>query len=243
MRTISTLFLIAFVSFSCLFAEGAEQDTTYFERFLHSYEASYVIPLVLIGYGVIGIESEQLKFYNKETREELQENIDRKFTIDDVSQYVPFLSVYALNAMGIEGKNRFMHRTCILGSAYAIMGVTVLWLKEITPVKRPDGSSRNSFPSGHTATAFMGAEFVYQEYKDKSIWYGVTAYLIAAGTGYFRMYNNRHWLSDVAAGAGFGMLSTKVAYLLHDKIKISDHCRVIPYFDGSHYGLAFNIGY
>ena len=100
-----------------------------------------------------------------------------------------------------------------------IMGATVNILKKTTYEMRPDGSSSNSFPSGHTATAFMGAEFLYQEYKNTSIWYGVTGYAIATGTGFFRMYNDRHWLNDIAAGAGIGILSTKIAYWLHPHIK------------------------
>lgn len=90
-------------------------------------------------------------------------------------------------------------RSVILVTSYAIMATTVLGLKSISHVERPDGSSNNSFPSGHTATAFMGAEFLYQEYKDKSIWYGIAGYAVATGTGLFRIYNNRHWLTDVAA--------------------------------------------
>jgi membrane-associated phospholipid phosphatase len=86
-------------------------------------------------------------------------------------------------------------------------------------VERPDGSSNNSFPSGHTANAFMGAEFLYQEYKDVSPWYGIAGYVVATGTGLFRMYNNRHWFSDVVAGAGFGILSTKVAYWIYPWMK------------------------
>ena len=50
---------------------------------------------------------------------------------------------------------------------------SVTALKRITNVERPDGS-RFSFPSGHTALAFSGAEFLFQEYKDKSIWYGIS---------------------------------------------------------------------
>ncbi len=243
MKLSALLISLLLITSSLLNCQEAACDTTAFSKFLRSDEASYIIPIALIGYGVIGLESEQLKFYNKEIREEVNENIDDKFTIDDISQYVPFLSVYALNAMGIEGKNRFKDRTCVLGTAYAMMGVTVLSLKRTTRVKRPDGSSRDSFPSGHTATAFMGAEFVYQEYKDVSIWYGVTAYAVAAGTGIFRMYNNRHWLSDVSAGAGIGMICTKLAYLIHDEMKLSSYCMVVPYYDARHLGFAFNIGY
>lgn len=94
------------------------------------------------------------------------------------------------------------------------MSSTVLSLKNLTNVRRPDGSSTNSFPSGHTATAFMGAEFFYQEYKHKSPIYGITGYFIATSTGLFRVYNDRHWITDIAAGAGIGIISTKIAYLI-----------------------------
>ena len=52
-----------------------------------------IIPTVLIGYGVIGIESDGLKFVNSGIKEEVNENIDEKITIDDFSQYAPALSV------------------------------------------------------------------------------------------------------------------------------------------------------
>jgi len=98
------------------------------------------------------------------------------------------------------------------------MGLTVETLKKSTHELRPDGSDYFSFPSGHTATAFMGAEMLYQEYKDVSIWYGISGYIIASGTGAFRVYNDRHWLTDIAAGAGIGILSTKAAYWLFPTI-------------------------
>jgi membrane-associated phospholipid phosphatase len=101
----------------------------------------------------------------------------------------------------------------------AIMGASVGGIKLISHVQRPDGSNYMSFPSGHTATAFACAEFLYQEYKDVSVWYGIAGYTIAAGTGFMRMYNNRHWLTDVVAGAGFGILSTKIAYWVFPGIK------------------------
>lgn len=208
------------------------------------YEA-LIIPSVLIGYGLVGIESDGLKFFNSEIKEEIKEHIDEKFTIDDISQYTPFLSVYGLNALGIKGKNNFKDRTIILGTAYLIMGASVNGLKNIAGVERPDGTSRNSFPSGHTATAFMGAEFLYQEYKDVSVWYGISGYLVATGTGFFRMYNNRHWLTDVAAGAGIGILSTKIAYWVHPfikrnlfKDKKNTYGVVVPFYNGKEYGLG-----
>ena len=209
---------------------------------------SLIIPSALIGYGVIGLESHTLQNVNSDTKNELGEHIDEKFTIDDLSQYTPFLSVYALNALGIEGKNNFKDRTIILGTAYLIMGATVFVVKNTVNVQRPDGTSNNSFPSGHTATAFMGAEFLFQEYKEVSILYGIAGYAVAAGTGFFRMYNNRHWLTDVAAGAGIGILSTKVAYLIHPWLKENvfknDKNRqgmIVPYKNGKIYGFALSM--
>lgn len=177
-----------------------------------------IIPITLIGVGIIGLESDWLKYQNREMRDELQENIDRRLTMDDFTQYAPMAAVYGLNLFGVKGKHDFVDRTIILSTAYALMGITVNSLKTITKVERPDGSSLNSFPSGHTATAFMGAEFLRREYWDVSPWIGVAGYAVAAGTGFFRMYNNRHWLTDVAAGAGIGILSVQAAYWLHPMI-------------------------
>lgn len=208
------------------------------------YEA-LIIPTALIGFGVVGLESPTIKQLNSSAREEIKEHIDEKLSIDDFSQYAPFASVYALNALGIRGKNNFKDRTIILSTAYLIMGGTVGILKSTASVERPDGTSLNSFPSGHTATAFMGAEFLYQEYKDVSIWYGISGYAVAAGTGFFRMYNNRHWFTDVAAGAGIGILSTKIAYWVHPLIKSTifkneTHSTglIVPFYNGQEYGLG-----
>jgi hypothetical protein len=210
--------LFCLLSITLLNAQNTVTDTIPVADTVHNLKFNYkqlIIPAVLIGYGFIGLESDQIKNYNSQIREEVTEDIDEKITIDDFSQYAPAASVYALNAFGVKGKNNFRDRTIILATSYAIMSASVLTLKSISHVQRPDGTAYNSFPSGHTANAFAGAEFLYQEYKDKSVWYGVAGYAVATGTGIFRMVNNRHWLTDVAAGAGIGILSTKIAYWLY----------------------------
>ncbi|AWI25270.1 phosphatase PAP2 family protein [Flavobacterium pallidum] len=179
----------------------------------------FIIPAALIGYGFIGLESDWLKTFNLDLREEVSEDIDRKFTIDDIAQYATAGSVYALNAFGVKGKHNLKDRSIILGTSYLLLSATVFPLKSITHIERPDGTAYNSFPSGHTANAFAGAEFLWQEYKDKSVWYGISGYLVASGVGAFRIINNRHWLTDVAAGAGIGILSTKAAYWLYPWVK------------------------
>lgn len=207
-----------------------------------------IVPCTLIGVGVIGLESDWLKYQNREIREELQENIDRKFTIDDFSQYAPIAAVYGLKLCGIKGKHGYGDMTVILGTACTLMGAAVYTMKNVTKVERPDGSARNSFPSGHTATAFMGAELLRREYRDVSPWIGVAGYAVAAGTGFFRMYNNRHWLTDVIAGAGIGILSVQAAYWLYPVIsKTFFHKRYIknmyisPYVSENSKGLNCTI--
>ena len=202
-----------------MFGQNIQADSSLNRKDRRFKYEPFIIPSSLILYGVIGLESQPLKTLNQSTRGEFGEHIDDKFSIDDFSQYSPFLAVYGLNALGIKGKHNFADRTRILGTAYFIMGLTVNIVKWTGPVERPDGTSNNSFPSGHTATAFMGAEFLFQEYRHNSAWYGITGYIVAAGTGFFRMYNNRHWLTDVAAGAGIGLLSTKLAYLVYPYLK------------------------
>jgi membrane-associated phospholipid phosphatase len=155
---------------------------------------------------------------------------------DNYLQYAPGLSVYALNAMGIKGKHNFKDRTLTYLLSSLISGVTVQSIKAVTKVRRPDGIGSNAFPSGHTATAFAGAEFLRQEYKDVSPWYGFAGYTAATATGILRMYNNKHWLRDVVAGAGFGILSTQIAYWLEPKVvKLFSHKKSSAHFDPANF--------
>ena len=205
-----------------------------------------IIPVVLMTYGVVAIESDYLKLINVELRDELKESIDEKITIDDFSQYAPMASVYLLNNIGIKGKNNLKDRSIIMATSYALMAGSTLGIKSWTKIERPDGSSNNSFPSGHTATAFAGAEFLWQEYKDVNIWYGISGYAVAAGTGFFRIYNGRHWLSDVAMGAGIGILSTKAAYWMYPYLKKhlfskerNTTSMIAPFYNGKQTGVGF----
>ena len=69
--------------------------------------------------------------------------------------------------------------------------------------QRPDGSDFYSLPSGHTSTAFSLATVTQQHFGWKA---GVPAYLAAAGIGLSRIESNKHYLSDVLAGATIGVI-------------------------------------
>jgi membrane-associated phospholipid phosphatase len=176
---------------------------------------SLIIPGMLITYGISTMQVHRTSSINGQFKEEIwTESPHQLKTIDNYLQYAPAASVYILNAVGIKGKNNFRDRTMIYLLSNIILNSIVYPAKRITHQLRPDGSSYTSFPSGHTAEAFASAEFMRMEYKKVSPLYGIAGYLMAGTTGYLRMYNNKHWFSDVVAGAGVGILSTKLAYWL-----------------------------
>lgn len=181
---------------------------------------SYFVPGLMIVYGLTAIENDGLKKMNAEIKDEMySEHPHNKFHIDNYLQFAPAAMVYGLDAAGIRAKHNFKDRTMLFLMSNIITNASVFSIKTFSHQLRPDGSAYTSFPSGHTAEAFANAEFLRQEYKDVSPWYGVAGYAIAATTGYLRLYNNKHWLSDVIAGAGVGIASTKLAYWLYPKIQ------------------------
>ena len=177
-----------------------------------------IAPAALIGVGVIGLESDWLKRRNIETKDELQEHPHPHLSADDFMQFAPVAATYGLKLCGVKSLHGYVDMTIIATTAYLLTGLSVYGIKTLTKIERPDGSTRNSFPSGHTATAFAGAELLRREYWNTSPWIGVAGYIVATGTGFLRMYNNRHWLTDVLAGAGLGILCTQAAYWLYPVI-------------------------
>jgi len=75
-------------------------------------------------------------------------------------------------------------------------------LKATVSKTRPNGFSDNSFPSGHTARAFMGAAFIHERYGWK---YAIPAYLGSAWIGYSRVDEDKHDYVDIVAAAVIGM--------------------------------------
>jgi PAP2 superfamily len=206
---------------------------------------SLILPGALLTYGLISLGSDGLKDLDEEVKEEVwSEHPHRITNADNFLQYAPAISVYALNAAGIHGKNNLRDRTMILLLSNLFSNATVFSLKKITHQLRPDGSSYTSFPSGHTAEAFASAEFLRQEYRDVSPWYGTGGYIIAGTVGYLRMYNNKHWLSDVIAGAGIGIGSVKLAYWIYPSIKKiffkdrASKTALVPVYQNNSFGFA-----
>ncbi len=179
-----------------------------------------IIPLALTSYGFIALRNKHLlKWVDLEMKEELwDERPHRPMHFDDVLQYVPSLSVYGLHAMGIPGKHDLWTGSKLYLLSSFLMLITVQSTKDITKARRPDGFGLNTFPSGHVSTAFVAAEFLNQEYKDRSPWFGIAGYAIASVVGYMRIYNNRHWFRDCVTGAGMGIGITRLTYWVYPKL-------------------------
>lgn len=179
---------------------------------------SLIVPTAFIAYGVAGLSVKGLKELNRDTKIEVDEHKPTRIKFDDYTQYAPGLIVYGLNMAGIKGKHNLRDRTIIYASSQLIAAAFTLPLKYTVKEERPDRSNTMSFPSGHAATAFSNAQFMFREYKDTNFWLSLSGYPFAIFTGVYRILNDKHWLGDVVAGAGFGILSTELAYWLFPKI-------------------------
>ena len=201
------------------------------------------IPAALVGVSALYVENGWLKKQRYEVQNVLSGKGKNKFKADDYLQYTPMVAAYGLDFIGVKAKHSLKDRTILLAMSYATMGIVVNSMKFAFNEKRPDSNATNSFPSGHTATVFMGAQYLYEEYKDVSPWVGYMGYAVAAATGYLRIYNHRHYFNDVIAGACLGIVSTKFAYWLYPKLFKKSTCNRrmnvagLPYYSTEGAGL------
>jgi membrane-associated phospholipid phosphatase len=174
------------------------------------------LPASLITAGALCIPLPPLRTLNQTIKYDMNRlRHGRPFHADDYLQYLPVGGYFGLGALGVRAKHTFTDRLVIGATAYIGMSMMVNGLKYSVRNMRPDGTARNSFPSGHTATAFCGAELIRMEYGKT---YGWIAYAVATSVGILRVYNGRHWAKDVLAGAGIGILSARIGSVLHWKI-------------------------
>jgi membrane-associated phospholipid phosphatase len=108
--------------------------------------------------------------------------------------------------VGFFSAGRFSHRdefratTYDLSQAIIVNGVWTQLLKFTIHRERPDGSNRQAFPSGHASNAFAAATTVARHYPKLAI----PGYAVATFIAVSRLAANKHHVSDIVAGAGFG---------------------------------------
>ena len=207
-----------------------------------------ILPLSLIAVGTIGYYWKGFHHLNEKVKDGMAHiRGDHYLHFDDWIQYVPAAAYLGLGFYKEKRKLDFRERIAVGVTAYLSMTAIVNIAKVSFKEKRPDTSSRNSFPSGHTATAFTGAELIRAEFG----WgIGSAAYIVSSGVAFLRLYNNRHWLNDVIAGAGIGILSARIGYWMlplyrkwfHWEKKENKSCLItVPSYSGD--GPALNLMY
>ena len=170
---------------------------------------------------------------------------------DKWTQFVPSFFGIGLNVCGVKSSLSRQERLMLRVTSFALSASVAWTLKHTVSERRPNGEDNHSFPSGHATTAFQGAELVRMEYGG---WYGVTAYVMATGVAVSRIVYDKHWIHDVVAGAGLGILSARASlWLLPAEKKLLAKWQrkhrtavaALPYYDagqraaGGVFALAF----
>ena len=230
-------------------AENVADQADSKSRGLHWKRVDWILPASLITVGsIIATDKDADEFFisNYEIWEERNEKfINFSATADNYLQYTPAAAAFILSASGVPGRNDLPNQIALFAKSELLMLGIVYPLKRLAGETRPDTGRKNSFPSGHTAQAFVAATFFSKEYGYKSVWYSVGAYTIATTVGVFRILNNRHWISDIMVGAGIGILSTNFVYATHKhrwghKKKEAD-MTLLPFYERGSGGMYLKI--
>lgn len=214
-------------------------------RFLTRRELSYS-PIPLMGVGFLAM-SKKNNF--RAARNSMEPRFES--SLDNYLQYSPLAISFALKAVGYEGRSSWGRFLASGSFSYAIMAIITNGMKYSIREMRPDGSTRNSFPSGHTATAFVAATILHKEYGlTRSPWISAAGYALAMTTGVMRSLNNRHWISDIMVGAGIGIFSADLGYFIGDVIFKEKGIRRITRNDidsfhssNSYFNIAMGFGF
>ena len=216
--------------------------------------AGIAIPSTMVLYGLLSLNIDGIRDIDYNTKDYLVKHdaiISTK--LDNVGLFLPAGAAFGMKLCKVDNKHSLVDMTLIYGLSNTLNLGVVETTKYTTKRMRPDGSDTKSFPSGHTSSAFVAAEFLHQEYGHKSIWISIGGYSCATIIGAGRIIQNRHWVSDVVAGAGIGILSTKMAYWLYPYIndflcknvtcfsKYTNYALLFPSYNQD--GLSLNFSY
>ncbi|MFI3319007.1 MAG: phosphatase PAP2 family protein [Rikenellaceae bacterium] len=245
MRTILTLLLLAFaLPLHASWREGVG-DSIYLDDPYTFRAQQLILPLGLVAASSIALIGDVDCKISQALSSESGHT-----SLDEYLRFAPIATLWALDATKIPARHAIGEQTLMLATASVAMASMSAITKSIVSRTRPDGSGSDSYPSGHTALAFMGAEFLRMEYGQSSPWVGVAGYSFALATAYLRIYNGEHYLGDILAGAGVGLLSVKIAYWcapLFTRLLFGHDVRgrhtfaelsVMPFCDGSQFGVG-----
>lgn len=237
-------------------------DKSYFKNLAIDFPALVISPLYWdksewIGAGAVVGASVILYSQDKQIADFWQRNRNDGF--DKANEYffdplgkmyytIPLMGAfYIYGSFADNTKSKKVAMDFVKASLYS--GILVTAIKHVAHRHRPfqsiphnpnlwDGPftenwSHTSFPSGHTIMTFTFAAVIANHYKDK-IWIPLTVYSLATLEGVARMYDDKHWSSDVIVGAALGYaIGTFVVNRQHSKIL------TLPIISSNFTGLSF----
>ncbi len=233
--------------------DSLKLNSTYFKHYYTDARDMVISPIKWKGrdwakFGVIAGTTTALFFLDEPIQDYIQDNYNKnigKFTHNFLD---PLGSRYSIGFAasfyfgGLAFNNPKAESTGLMAvESYVLSGLFVWVPKKLFGRKRPDtwnvtgafdfggpGNGR-SFPSGHTISAFSVATIFALQYKDTG-WVPYAAYGLAGLAGISRIYDNRHWASDVFMGATLGIAIGTLVYKSHE----NDHITFSPCFqDGT----------
>lgn len=212
------------------------------------------VPSVLIGIGVLA-HSPRFNQTMYQAKLDMQAETQAAFGtvnahgLDDYTRHAPLAIAYGLMATGHRGALPAASFTLVYLLAHELDEGVVSNLKRLSAEPRPyDPRDLTSFPSSHTSQAFLTATLLHEQYGRQYPWASVAGYAVAAATGTMRVLGNKHWATDVLAGAGIGFLSAETVWHTYPALvrllpeKISQKLLVVPtYSAGQGAGFAMAV--
>jgi hypothetical protein len=155
-------------------------------------------------------------------------DVDTAERVGDITQYLTPIVGFAMtySAKDREGRRQFWR-------AAITTTVAVHGMKNLIDKARPNEGDKKSFPSGHTASSFLGAGFIHDRYGPK---WGIPAYVLAAYTGISRVNAQKHFMDDVVSGMSIGLMSNWLW-----TSPISERVAINPMLTEGGYGVSVEI--
>ncbi len=138
---------------------------------------------------------------------------------EEYLMWEPSASLYIIDAFKQRTKNSFKEHLFLDAGSIIVTGGIGYLMRKISGNIKVYNMQGTKFPSGHTANAFRGAEILHQELKYNYKLFSYSGYVAAVAVGILRIYNKDHLLTEVLAGAGLGIISSKLTYWIFDKVK------------------------
>ena len=234
----------------------------YFKSYWHDSKAFVISPLKWKGrqwieFGAVtagGVlaytQDEEIQKYFAGHQSTTADNLS-KFVFEPYGRFAPVI----IGGLYIGGRlakdNRLAGTSLTAAKSFIVASVSAGIVKQLTHRHRPfqddlpnhanwDGPlssiEYSSFPSGHSIAAFSMATVYALEYRN-TIWVPVLAYTLATGTAVSRLYDNKHWASDVVIGSALGFVTGR--FMWKQSRKCNNRFVVLPSVGSKTASLTF----